>query len=116
MELMARGGVRGCATEVVDGSETIEETSQAESGRSTESHDSAAAYEEFLRKAEARVKRLSAKQPDEGVPATLHGKREATVIYNNLSRLLAAGRARAAGVAESPTPNTRMSATDPRSN
>jgi type I restriction enzyme R subunit len=57
-----------------------------------------AAYEEFLRKAEALVKRLAAKQPDEGVPAALHGKREATVIYNNLSRILAPGRAKAAGV------------------
>ncbi len=60
----------------------------------------AAAYEEFLRKAEALAKRLAAKQPDEGVPSALHGKREATVIYNNLPRILAAGRAKAAGVAE----------------
>ena len=27
------------------------------------------------------------------MPAALHGKREATVIYNNLPRILAAGRA-----------------------
>ena len=60
-----------------------------------------AAYEEFLRKAEALVKRLAAKQPDEGAPPALHGKREATVIYNNLSRILSAGRANAVGVAES---------------
>ena len=60
----------------------------------------AAAYEEFLRKAEALVKRLAAKQTNEGVPAALHGKREATVIYNNLPRILAAGRARADRVAE----------------
>ena len=53
----------------------------------------AAAYEGFLRKAEALVKRLAAKQPEAGVPAALHGKREATVIYNNLPRILAAGRA-----------------------
>jgi type I restriction enzyme, R subunit len=59
-----------------------------------------AAYEEFLRKAEALVKRLAAKQPDEGVPAALHGKREATVIYNNLPRILVPGRAKAVGVAE----------------
>jgi type I restriction enzyme R subunit len=57
------------------------------------------AYEEFLRKAEALVKRLAAKQPDDGVPAALHGKREATVIYNNLPRILSAGRTKAAGVA-----------------
>jgi type I restriction enzyme, R subunit len=60
----------------------------------------AAAYEEFLRKAEALVKRLAAKQPEEGVPAELHGMREATVIYNNLPRIFAVGYAEAAGVAE----------------
>jgi type I restriction enzyme R subunit len=58
-----------------------------------------AAYEEFLRKAEALVKRLAAEQPSEGVPAALHGKREATVIYNNLPQILAA----VAGVGESQT-------------
>ena len=42
----------------------------------------------FLQQADALVKRLAAKQPDEDVPSALHGKREATVIYNNLSRLL----------------------------
>jgi type I restriction enzyme R subunit len=46
-----------------------------------------AAYEEFLRKAEALVKRLAAKQPDQGVPAALYGKREATAIYNNMATL-----------------------------
>lgn len=51
-----------------------------------------AAYEEFLRKAEDLAKRLAAKQPQDGVPAALHGNREATVIYNNLPRILAAGR------------------------
>jgi type I restriction enzyme R subunit len=66
-----------------------------------QSRADAAAYDEFLRKAEALVKRLAAKQPDEGVPAALHGKREATVIYNNLPRILAAERARAGRVAES---------------
>jgi type I restriction enzyme R subunit len=59
-----------------------------------------AAYEEFLRKAEALVKRLAAQQPEAGVPAVLHGKREATVIYNNLPRILTVDRAMAAGVAE----------------
>jgi type I restriction enzyme R subunit len=49
-----------------------------------------AAYEEFLRKAEALVRRLAEKQPEAGVPAALHGKREATVIYNNLPSILAA--------------------------
>ncbi len=65
-----------------------------------QSRADAAAYEEFLRKAEALVKRLAAKQPDEGVPAALHGKREAMVIYNNLPRILAAAGAGADRVAE----------------
>lgn len=65
-----------------------------------QSRADAAAYEEFLRKAEALVQRLAAQQPDDGVPAALHGKREAIVIYRNLPRILPAGRARPAGVAE----------------
>ena len=68
-----------------------------------------AAYEEFLRKAEALVKRLAAKQPEAGVPAALHGKREATVIYNNLPRILAAGRSGLPGW-PSLTPTTGTSA------
>jgi type I restriction enzyme R subunit len=68
-----------------------------------QSRADAAAYEEFLRRAEALVKRLAAKQPDKGVPAALHGRREATVIYNNLPQILAAGRAGPGGVAE-PSP------------
>jgi type I restriction enzyme R subunit len=67
-----------------------------------QSRADAAAYEEFLRKAEALVKRLAAKQPDEGVPAALHGRREATVIYNNLPRILAARSAAAERVVEPP--------------
>jgi type I restriction enzyme R subunit len=46
-----------------------------------------AEYEEFLRKAEALVKRLAAKQPDDGLPAVLHGRREAAVLYNNLGSI-----------------------------
>jgi type I restriction enzyme R subunit len=65
-----------------------------------QSRADAAAYEEFLRKAEALVKRLAAKQPEEGIPAALHGKREATVIYNNLPRILLAGRTTPPEVAE----------------
>ena len=65
-----------------------------------QSRADATAYEEFLRKAETLVKRLAAKQTGEGVPAALHGKREATVIYNNLPRVLEAGRAEAAMVTE----------------
>ncbi|OHX36083.1 restriction endonuclease subunit R [Methylomonas sp. LWB] len=47
-----------------------------------------AAYEAFLRKAEELVKRLAAKQPEAGIPAMLHGKHEAIVIYNNLADLM----------------------------
>lgn len=57
-----------------------------------QSRSDAATYEEFLRKAEVLVKRLAAKQPDAGVPAELHGRQEATVIYNNLPGILARGR------------------------
>ncbi len=44
-------------------------------------------YEEFLRKAEDLVKRLAAKQPEEGIPAVLHGRYEAIVLYNNLDSI-----------------------------
>jgi type I restriction enzyme R subunit len=54
-----------------------------------------AAYEEFLRKAEALVKKLAKKDPGPGVPAVLHGKREATIIYNNLPQILATAPATA---------------------
>ena len=64
--------------------------------------DGAAEYEEFLRKAEALVKRLATKQLDDGVPTALHGRREATVVYNNLLEILATGRAGAYEVAEAP--------------
>lgn len=47
----------------------------------------AAAYEEFLRKAEELVKRLAQQQPEAGVPAVLHGKTEATKLYNNLASI-----------------------------
>ena len=65
-----------------------------------QSREDAAAYEEFLRKAESLVNRLAAGQSEGSVPAALHGRREATVIYNNLPRILAAGRAGAGEVAE----------------
>ena len=67
-----------------------------------QSREDAAAYEEFLQKAEELMKRLAARQLEDGLPAALHGRREATVIYNNLPRILAAGRARAARVESSP--------------
>jgi len=53
-----------------------------------QSRERTAEYEEFLLKAEALVRRMATKQPQDGVPAALHGKREATVIYNNLPRIL----------------------------
>ena len=68
-----------------------------------QSRDDAAAYEEFLRKAEALVKRLATKQPEDGVPAALHGRREATVIYNNLPQILATGHTGTERAAESPS-------------
>jgi type I restriction enzyme R subunit len=46
-----------------------------------------AEYEEFLRKAEELVRRLAAQEPAQGAPAVLHGKREATVLFNNLASL-----------------------------
>ena len=52
-----------------------------------QSRDDTATYEEFLRQAEALVRRLAARQPEHGVPAVLHGKREAAVLYNNLDSI-----------------------------
>jgi type I restriction enzyme R subunit len=52
-----------------------------------QSRADAAAYEEFLRKAEALVKHLAAEQPEAGVPAVLHGKHEASVLFNNLASI-----------------------------
>jgi type I restriction enzyme R subunit len=66
-----------------------------------QSRADAVAYEAFLMNAEALVKRLAAKQPEDGIPAALHGNREATVIYNNLPRILAASCAPVDRVAES---------------
>ena len=56
-----------------------------------QSRADAAAYEEFLRQAEALVRQLALKQSDGDIPVALHGKREATVIYNNLPGILSAG-------------------------
>jgi type I restriction enzyme, R subunit len=52
-----------------------------------QSRDDAVAYEEFLRKAEELVRRLAQQQPNAGVPAVLHGKLEATKLYNNLGTI-----------------------------
>ncbi len=57
-----------------------------------QSRADAAAYEEFLRKAEALVIRLTAKQTGADIPAMLHGNREAIVLFRNLPQILAAGQ------------------------
>jgi type I restriction enzyme, R subunit len=51
------------------------------------SRTDAADYEAFLRQAEALVKRLVKKQPEDGVPASLHGNQEAVVLFNNLGSI-----------------------------
>jgi type I restriction enzyme R subunit len=52
-----------------------------------QSRADAAAYEEFLKKAEELVVRLGKKSPSGDVPAALHGKPEAIVLFNNLATL-----------------------------
>ena len=66
----------------------------------TQSRADTAAYEEFLRKAEALAKRLASKGAHDDVPAALHGRAEATVIYRNLPAILAHRDEGAAMVAE----------------
>ena len=56
-----------------------------------QSREDAAEYEEFLRKAEALARQLADGQDYQGLPAELHGRREAAVIYSNLPEILAAG-------------------------
>ncbi|WP_339732239.1 type I restriction endonuclease subunit R [uncultured Pseudomonas sp.] len=51
-----------------------------------QSRDDAAAYEEFLRKAEALVRQMAQKGSG-GSPAALNGHREARILFNNLSRI-----------------------------
>lgn len=52
-----------------------------------QSRKDAADYEEFLNKAESLAKLLVTKQPHEHLPACLHGKHEAIVLFNNLADL-----------------------------
>ena len=52
-----------------------------------QSRADAAAYEAFLKKAEELVKRMARKDPGPGVPAVLHGKPEAIVLFNNLASI-----------------------------
>ena len=49
-----------------------------------QTRDDAAAYEQFLKDAEALVQRLTQKHAVAGVPAVLHGHPEAIVLYRNL--------------------------------
>ncbi len=51
----------------------------------------ASAYEAFLKQAEELVRRMAKKDAVDGVPVALHGKPEATVIFNNLTDILAGG-------------------------
>lgn len=53
-----------------------------------QSRDDAAAYEEFLRKAEALVRQMAQKGSG-GSPAALNGHREAIVLFNNLDSIAA---------------------------
>jgi len=55
-----------------------------------QSRSDAAAYEEWLRKAEELAMRLAKQKPDDGVPAILHGKPGAVVLFNNLPDILTA--------------------------
>ena len=57
-----------------------------------QSRTDTADYEKFLREAEALVKQMAGRPTADGTPVVLHGNREATVIFNNLPQVLAAGR------------------------
>ena len=54
-----------------------------------QSRGDAAAYEAFLKKAEELVQRMARKDAVAGVPAVLHGKPEAIVLFNNLASIAA---------------------------
>ena len=79
-----------------------------------QSRADAAAYEEFLRKAEALVKRLAAKQPDDGRTRGAAWQARGDGDLQQPAADSRGGRAEAAGVAE-PPPNTEMSASSWRS-
>jgi type I restriction enzyme, R subunit len=52
-----------------------------------QSREDAQAYEAFLLNAEALARRLTEKRPEDGVPSSLHGNHEASVLYNNLTSI-----------------------------
>ena len=56
-----------------------------------QNRDDATAYEAFLKQAEELVKRMAKKDTVAGVPAVLHGKPAAIVLFNNLPDILAGG-------------------------
>jgi type I restriction enzyme R subunit len=56
-----------------------------------QSRADAAAYQEFLRKAEELAKKLALKTPSDGTPVALRGLPEASVIFRNLPSICAAG-------------------------
>jgi type I restriction enzyme R subunit len=64
-----------------------EEMSKLLSDLIVQRRDDTAAYENFLRQAEALVRRLATRQSTAGVPAILHGNKEAIVLYNNLGNV-----------------------------
>ena len=49
-------------------------------------------YENFLREAEDLINRLAQGRGDQGVPASLHGRREATILYSHLLDLPTQGK------------------------
>jgi type I restriction enzyme, R subunit len=55
-----------------------------------QTRDDAASYEKFLKAAEALAMKLGTGKSDNDLPASLHGNKEAAVLYNNLPNVLAA--------------------------
>ncbi len=62
--------------------------------------DETAAYQQFLRNAEALARQLIHGRPTADVPAELHGNKEAIVLYNNLDSILGEQSAGATSVGE----------------
>ena len=70
-----------------------------------QSRADAAEYEEFLKKAEALAKQLAAKGMVDDIPAALHGRQEAIVIWRNLPAILADSESGELKVAEAGPPH-----------
>lgn len=56
-----------------------------------QSRQDAESYEDFLRNAETMIRRMASRSPSNGLPSSLHGNREAGIIFNNLATLPASG-------------------------